>query len=187
MRYAIPAVTLVAALLLVTSASARVTLDVPYWQAANHHCRHGYSQPAAKRGIAANLRTHEPLTRQRGRRVWRYANCAPTQQQARSRAHYVRQLRHWRKKYAHVWPIKYNRLPAGDRAWAESTSSCESGMNPKATDPSGIYLGAFQFLLSTWHSAGGTGDPRQHSWFYQAVVAVRWMHGHGAGQWPVCG
>ena len=67
-----------------------------------------------------------------------------------------------------------------------STSACESGMNPAAATGNGFY-GAFQFLPATWAAAGGTGMPNQHSWHYQAVIAVRWMHVAGASQWPVCG
>lgn len=59
-------------------------------------------------------------------------------------------------------------------------------MNP-ATNTGNGFEGAFQFMYSTWLSAGGTGHAYQHSWHYQAVIAIAWMHRAGPGQWPVCG
>jgi proteasome lid subunit RPN8/RPN11 len=45
----------------------------------------------------------------------------------------------------------------------------------------------FQWLLSTYHAAGGVGDPMYASFQTQAVIAVGWHHSHPTGQWPVCG
>jgi hypothetical protein len=90
----------------------------------------------------------------------------------------------WRRN--NRWYIRYKRLPWGDQVWANNTSACESGKNPAANTGNGFY-GAFQFMLSTWHMAGGTGSPHMKSWYEQAVVAVRWRNRAGAGQWPVCG
>ena len=98
----------------------------------------------------------------------------------------ARRLRIWRTSYAHRWPIAFNRLAPWERAWAYSTGACESGNNP-ATNTGNGFHGAFQFLLSTWWAAGGQGYPEQHSWAYQAVIAVHWMRRAGASQWPVCG
>jgi hypothetical protein len=92
----------------------------------------------------------------------------------------------WRDQYAHKWVIVFNRLPAWARAWAWSTGACESGNDPAKATGNG-YLGAFQFLPGTWWAAGGTGLPNQHSWHYQAVIAVRWLLRAGDEQWPVCG
>ena len=88
--------------------------------------------------------------------------------------------------YANRWRIRFNALQPWEQQWAYATGACESGNNPATATGNGYY-GAFQFLPSTWYAAGGTGDPHQHSWHYQAVIAVGWMHRAGAGQWPVCG
>jgi hypothetical protein len=156
----------------------------PHWRAKG--CAHGHASKASYKQTTKLLKNHVPLTRQRGQRVQHFRACVATKAKARAVARHIRKLRAWRQSYAHRWPIEFNRLPAGDRAWAVSTSSCESGMNP-ATNTGNGFFGGFQFMLSTWAAAGGTGNPAQHSWHYQAVIAVRWMHTAGAGQWPVCG
>lgn len=120
------------------------------------------------------------------KRVRHYVRCVATLAKAKAGARLAEAGRAWRKEYAQVWEIRFRRLPAYDQAWAYSTGGCESGNNPATATGNGYY-GAFQFLLSTWYAAGGTGSPSQHSWFYQAIVAVRWRNIAGAGQWPVCG
>jgi len=165
-------------------ALAAVAPATPHWKDVG--CDHGHPSKVAYAQTTKLLRNHVPLTPQRGRRVQHYRACTTTKAKSRAVGRHIRKLRAWRSSYAHRWPIAYNRLPAYDRAWAESTSSCEAGMNPATNTGNGFY-GAFQFMVGTWHSAGGTGLPSQHSWAYQAVIAVRWMHVAGAGQWPVCG
>lgn len=49
---------------------------------------------------------------------------------------------------------------------------CESHMNATANTGNGFY-GAFQFMLSTWHSLGETGNPVDYSYAYQKAVVVR--------------
>ena len=149
-------------------------------------CPKVWRSKVAYRRTTRLLRNHRPLTPETKHKVGRYARCVASSAKQRSVRRHVGRLRAWRMSYPHRWPIVFNRLPSWDRAWAYSTSSCESGMNPATNTGNGFY-GAFQFLVSTWHAAGGTGYPHQHSWHYQAVIAVRWMHVAGAGQWPVCG
>ena len=76
-----------------------------------------------------------------------------------------------------------------DKRWARTTSECESGQDPDIHNDGGEYHGAFQFLKSTWQAAPMSKgkDPHPLSWKTQAVVAVKWMHKAGKGQWPVCG
>ena len=76
-----------------------------------------------------------------------------------------------------------------DRKWARKTSECEAGQDPSIHSPGKEYHGAFQFLKSTWQAAPMSKgkDPHVHTWKTQAVVAVKWMHKAGKGQWPVCG
>lgn len=154
--------------------------------ASKQGCAKTYSHKAAHRGIAAQLRNHSPLTRAEGRNVWRFSQCAETRRKARSNIRYANRLRAWRHSYAHRWPIAFNRLPAWERAWAWNTGACESGNDPTKNTGNG-YHGAHQWLISTWLAAGGTGIPEQHSWYYQAVIAVHWMLSHGDEQWPNCG
>lgn len=167
-----------------TASPAAATPSVPYWQ--TKHCDHGFPSKVGYHRTTRLLKNHRPLTPQTKRAVRGFVRCQETRAKARSVQKHVRWLRRWRMRYEHRWPIVFNRLPASDRAWAVATSTCEAHMNPATNTGNGFY-GAFQFMVGTWHSAGGTGYPNQHSWHYQAVIAVRWMHIAGAGQWPVCG
>ena len=132
------------------------------------------------------LKHERPVGAEVKRRVGRWATCVATRAKAHAVHEHVRRLWAWRHSYAHRWPITFARLPAWLQAWARSTGACESGNNP-ATNTGNGYYGAFQFSLSTWYAAGGTGVPHQHSWSYQAVIAARWMLKAGDEQWPVCG
>jgi Transglycosylase-like domain len=84
---------------------------------------------------------------------------------------------------------EWDSFSAKDRRWAHSTSRCEAGEDPNIHSPGRDYHGAFQFLKSTWQSAPWSKgrDPHNYAWKVQAVVAVKWMHKAGKGQWPVCG
>lgn len=99
-----------------------------------------------------------------------------------------RSLRRYRAKHARrfYWQLTFARLSPGDQSWAISTGACESGNDPTTNTGNG-FLGAFQWVLSTWHAAGGSGSPVYASWHEQAVRAVRWRNIAGRGQWPVCG
>src|SRR5579884_2041323 len=65
-------------------------------------------------------------------------------------------------------------------SWMISIARCESGLNPRAVNPSGPYDGLFQFLMSTFRANGGTNiwDPAD-----QANITAK-MLAHGqAHQW----
>ncbi len=66
-------------------------------------------------------------------------------------------------------------------------AQCESGGNPRATNPSGKYRGLYQFSRETWASVGGSGDPAAASPAEQTKRAQILLSRSGAGQWPECG
>lgn len=165
-----------------TLGDAQAAQGPPYWR--SHGCEHGHRSSVAYKRLHGLLHHTRPVVDKR--RVRHYATCVATRAKAHRAHELARRWWAWRHEYAQRWVIVFNRLPSYDRAWAVSTSQCESGMNPATNTGNGFY-GAFQFVLSTWYAAGGTGNPAQHSWHFQAVVAVRWMHIAGASQWPVCG
>ena len=66
-------------------------------------------------------------------------------------------------------------------------AQCESGGNPRATNPSGKYRGLYQFSRETWASVGGSGDPAAASPGEQTKRAQILLQRSGAGQWPECG
>lgn len=72
----------------------------------------------------------------------------------------------------------------GDRF--DRLARCESGGDPATNTGNGFY-GAFQFVLSTWHAAGGTGNPVDHSYSEQKQIAMSWaQRSNPYTQWPVC-
>ena len=157
----------------------------PYWQRVDG-CQHGHSRRVGRRRLDQLLLNHRPLTHATTQGARHVVRCQHSPADRRRLANRRRQLRQWRMSYANRWRIAFNRLQPWEQAWAYATGACESGNNPATATGNGYY-GAFQFLPSTWWAAGGTGMPNQHSWHYQAVIAVHWMHRAGASQWPVCG
>lgn len=73
-----------------------------------------------------------------------------------------------------------------DQAWAY-LRDCESGGNYKAVDPSGTYLGAYQFDQQTWESVGGSGSPVDASPAEQDYRAWLLYQQRGNSPWPYCG
>jgi hypothetical protein len=70
-----------------------------------------------------------------------------------------------------------------DGSWMVRIAQCESNLHPNSVNPSGPYIGLFQFLESTFRANGGTNiwDPAD-----QANITAK-MLAHGqAHQWPVC-
>jgi len=157
----------------------------PYWRHVDA-CRHGHRTQVAGRALERALRNHRPLTTGRTELVRHLRVCAMSRDGRRQATRHVRRLRAWRTSYAHRWPIVFHRFPEWAQNWARSTGACESGNDPAKETGNG-FVGAFQFLPSTWYAAGGQGWPSAHSWAYQAVIAVRLMLREGAGHWPVCG
>ena len=65
---------------------------------------------------------------------------------------------------------------------------CESGGNPTAVSPSGLYRGKYQFDPQTWQKLGGSGgDPAAAPEAEQDRIAGILYGQRGAGSWPVCG
>lgn len=72
----------------------------------------------------------------------------------------------------------------GDRF--DRLAACESTMNQNADDGQG-HLSFFQWLLSTFHSAGGVGDPRDVDYETQKALAMHWATvADPFRQWPSC-
>ncbi len=70
--------------------------------------------------------------------------------------------------------------------WA-ALAECESGGNPRAVSPNGLYFGLYQFALGTWESVGGSGNPIDASPAEQTHRAQILYDQAGDGPWPVCG
>ena len=66
-------------------------------------------------------------------------------------------------------------------------AQCESGGNPRAVSPSGLYGGKYQFDPQTWQSLGGTGLPQNASEAEQDRIAAILYGQRGAAPWPICG
>ena len=65
---------------------------------------------------------------------------------------------------------------------------CESGGNPSAVSPSGLYRGKYQFDPGTWQRLGGSGtDPAAAPEGEQDRVAGVLYGQSGAAPWPICG
>ncbi|MCP3855731.1 MAG: hypothetical protein GY698_13495 [Actinomycetia bacterium] len=73
--------------------------------------------------------------------------------------------------------------------------ACESSGNYQAVNPRGPYLGAYQFLQSTWDSVAARAghshlagvSPTASSAGDQDAMAISLWRLSGPGQWPVCG
>lgn len=101
-----------------------------------------------------------------------------------------------RHREVRLWRIQQHKLKAIKpyREWLRSTGDCENGPyggrslreGLRAYNPS-PFFGRYQFVLSTWASVGGTGDPRDANWLEQAYRAVILLVRAGDEQWPVCG
>lgn len=93
-----------------------------------------------------------------------------------------------------IWQQRWSKAAEWEQGWAYSTGSCESGNNP-ATNTGNGFLGAFQYIPSTWWDAPNTGQgrgnahqlPHYEPWKVQAVVSIKLMRRDGSGHWPNCG
>jgi len=79
------------------------------------------------------------------------------------------------------------RQPSADGLNWSALAQCESGGNPRAIGGGGAYRGLYQFMLSTWRSVGGVGDPINASRGEQTYRAQLLYRRSGAGQWGACG
>ncbi len=69
----------------------------------------------------------------------------------------------------------------------EAIAQCESGGDPTAVSPDGMYHGKYQFSVATWQAMGGSGLPSQAAETEQDMRAAMLYEQSGPGQWPVCG
>jgi Transglycosylase-like domain/Putative peptidoglycan binding domain len=74
------------------------------------------------------------------------------------------------------------RVPAILRRIAE----CESGGNPRAISPGGLYRGKYQFSRETWRNLGGSGDPADAPESQQDRLALKLYRQSGTAPWPNC-
>jgi hypothetical protein len=65
-------------------------------------------------------------------------------------------------------------------------AECESGGNPRAVSPGGMYRGKYQFSRGTWRSLGGRGDPAAAAEAVQDRLAVKLFRRSGNSAWPNC-
>jgi len=91
-------------------------------------------------------------------------------------------------------PLPGATIPAGttEGQW-EQLRQCESNGNYRAYNPAGPYLGAFQFLQSTWNSVANRNhprlagvDPRDASPADQYLMAYALYQERGWAPWPAC-
>jgi transglycosylase-like protein len=79
-------------------------------------------------------------------------------------------------------------LPGGvSRATLDAIAACESGGDPTAVSPDGVYRGKYQFDYATWESVGGSGDPAAAPEAEQDYRAALLYSRSGSSPWPVCG
>lgn len=158
----------------------------PYWQQIGNcdfgkQGPHGHRSQVAKRRITELL--HAPYVKRQA--VRHYNRCVATKRKRRYLTRVVKNGWEWRA--AHYWEIRFERFSPSWQAWAHSTAACESdhGRNPR-TNLNG-FRGIFQWVMSTWYAAGGTGDPAVAGFYHEAVIAIGLAQREGTGHWPRCG
>ena len=62
----------------------------------------------------------------------------------------------------------------------------ESGGDPTAISPDGVYRGKYQFTRASWAAVGGTGDPAAAPESEQDQRAALLMAKQGPRAWPRC-
>lgn len=65
-------------------------------------------------------------------------------------------------------------------------AKCESSMNPQAINPSGKYMGLFQFSQDSWEFVGMTGTPIEATVQEQYAAARVLKAIQGWNAWPQC-
>lgn len=85
----------------------------------------------------------------------------------------------------HVPPSGAQTLHAGGTL--ASIAACESGGDPTAVSPDGLYKGKYQFDDGTWESVGGSGSANEATEAEQDMRAAMLYEQRGAQPWPVCG
>lgn len=102
------------------------------------------------------------------------------------RVHKKRAARWCRTHSVCVWKHRWLAIPPYGRRWTSCVSRLESNNRRIARDSG--FLSYFQWTSSTWHNAGGYGNPEYAAtWYEQAVRAWFWHLSHPHGQWPNTG
>jgi peptidoglycan hydrolase-like protein with peptidoglycan-binding domain len=78
-------------------------------------------------------------------------------------------------------------IPAEAKAVLDQIAQCESGGNPAAESPNGLYFGKYQFSQPTWEAMGGTGNPAEAPEATQDALAYKLYEQRGTAPWPTCG
>jgi hypothetical protein len=65
-------------------------------------------------------------------------------------------------------------------------AQCESGGDPRAISPGGLYRGKYQFSVATWRDLGGRGDPADAPEWRQDSMALKLYRLRGTAPWPNC-
>ena len=68
----------------------------------------------------------------------------------------------------------------------KSIAQCESGGDPTAVSPNGLYFGKYQFSRATWRSVGGRGNPAKAPEAEQDSRAAKLLARAGTAPWPNC-
>lgn len=69
----------------------------------------------------------------------------------------------------------------------KAVANCESHGNPRSSNSKNGYFGMYQFTMTAWKTAGGSGNPMDASAAEQTMRAKRLYKIRGSGAWPVCG
>lgn len=90
------------------------------------------------------------------------------------------------------WFEEYGSRFGIDKQKLKRIAACESGFHPNSINPSGPYLGMFQYVESTWvatrRAMGENPDPQLVFNPEEAIKTSAWKIAHGGiDAWPVCG
>lgn len=78
-------------------------------------------------------------------------------------------------------------IPRDVRVVLERIAECESGGDPTAVSPNGLYRGKYQFAKDTWRALGGRGHANRASEAEQDRRAADLYAREGVSPWPTCG
>jgi hypothetical protein len=144
-------------------------------------CKGFVTQRKAMKRVRRTVLKRLVITKKAKQRTAKLIRCLKTDDAREN----VRRARGKLYRKRDVWKLRFLALSAYDRTWAKRIGSCESGNNPRTNTGNG-FLGAMQWVLSTWHMAGGSGSPTQASIYEQWVRAVWWRNKTSTMQWPAC-
>jgi Transglycosylase-like domain/Putative peptidoglycan binding domain len=82
--------------------------------------------------------------------------------------------------------VRNGRRGGGVPRILQQIAECESGGNPRAVSPGGLYRGKYQFSVGTWRGLGARGDPADAPEWLQDRMALRLYRQSGNAPWPNC-